>query len=306
MGVMIIFALSYNMLLGQTGLLSFGHAVYYGLGGFVAIHAMNAVIHGKLGVPVAIMPIVGGAGGARLRRPVRPRLDQARRAGLLHDLARHRRARVLELVHPAHLLRRRGGDHHQPRQARAAVRAQVRAADRSLLSHRDLVLPVHRGDVRADPHAVRTPVQRGARQSRARAIHRLFGPADPPHRLQLRRLLRRDRGRPGGDQFRDHECTAARRPAIGLGSADGLYRRRRRFRRPDPRRDHHHLPADQSVRPDERLAALFRPPVHRRRVVRAGRRRGMADAPPGGGALGRILAPRARLRGSSRRAWRPA
>ena len=44
MGVMIIFALSYNMLLGQTGLLSFGHAVYYGLGGFVAIHMMNAVI----------------------------------------------------------------------------------------------------------------------------------------------------------------------------------------------------------------------------------------------------------------------
>ena len=28
MGEMIIFALSYNMLLGQTGLLSFGHAVY--------------------------------------------------------------------------------------------------------------------------------------------------------------------------------------------------------------------------------------------------------------------------------------
>ena len=63
MGVMIIFALSYNMLLGQTGLLSFGHAVYYGLGGFVAIHAMNAVIHGKLGVPVAIMPMVGGLAG---------------------------------------------------------------------------------------------------------------------------------------------------------------------------------------------------------------------------------------------------
>ena len=32
MGIMIIFALSYNMLLGQTGMLSFGHAVYYGLG----------------------------------------------------------------------------------------------------------------------------------------------------------------------------------------------------------------------------------------------------------------------------------
>ena len=63
MGTMIIFALSYNMLLGQTGLLSFGHAVYYGLGGFVAIHAMNAVIHAKLGVPVVIIPLVGGLAG---------------------------------------------------------------------------------------------------------------------------------------------------------------------------------------------------------------------------------------------------
>ena len=63
MGVMIIFALSYNMLLGQTGLLSFGHAVYYGLGGFVAIHAMNAVVRGKLGVPVAVIPLVGGLAG---------------------------------------------------------------------------------------------------------------------------------------------------------------------------------------------------------------------------------------------------
>jgi branched-chain amino acid transport system permease protein len=63
MGTMIIFALSYNMLLGQTGLLSFGHAVYFGLGGFVAIHAMNVVIHAKLGVPVAIIPLVGGVAG---------------------------------------------------------------------------------------------------------------------------------------------------------------------------------------------------------------------------------------------------
>jgi branched-chain amino acid transport system permease protein len=63
MGVMIIFALSYNMLLGQTGLLSFGHAVYYGLGGFVAIHAMNAVIHSKLGVSIPVIPLVGGLAG---------------------------------------------------------------------------------------------------------------------------------------------------------------------------------------------------------------------------------------------------
>jgi branched-chain amino acid transport system permease protein len=63
MGEMIIFALSFNMLLGQTGLLSFGHAVYFGLGGFVAIHAMNAFIHNKLGVPVVMIPLIGGAAG---------------------------------------------------------------------------------------------------------------------------------------------------------------------------------------------------------------------------------------------------
>ena len=39
MGIMIIFALSYNMILGQGGMLSFGHAVYFGLGGFIAMHA---------------------------------------------------------------------------------------------------------------------------------------------------------------------------------------------------------------------------------------------------------------------------
>ena len=84
MGVMIVFALSYNMLLGQTGLLSFGHAVYYGLGGFVAIHAMNAVIHGKLGVPVAIMPTVGGLAG--LAFGVLFGLVSVRRAGLVFSM----------------------------------------------------------------------------------------------------------------------------------------------------------------------------------------------------------------------------
>ena len=44
MGIAIVFALSYNMLLGQAGMLSFGHSVYYGLGAYYSVHAMNAVI----------------------------------------------------------------------------------------------------------------------------------------------------------------------------------------------------------------------------------------------------------------------
>ncbi|MFM2422903.1 MAG: transporter permease [Pseudomonadota bacterium] len=63
MGIAIIFALSYNLLLGQTGLLSFGHAVYYGLGAYFVVHAMNAVLTAKLPVPLPLMPIIGGLAG---------------------------------------------------------------------------------------------------------------------------------------------------------------------------------------------------------------------------------------------------
>jgi branched-chain amino acid transport system permease protein len=63
MAIMIVFALSYNMLLGETGLLSFGHAVYYGLGGFLAVHAMNTVIHDRLPLPLFLMPLVGAFSG---------------------------------------------------------------------------------------------------------------------------------------------------------------------------------------------------------------------------------------------------
>ena len=53
-GISIIFALSYNILLGQTGLLSFGHAVYYGLGGFLAIHVMNLIAAHKWPIPLPV------------------------------------------------------------------------------------------------------------------------------------------------------------------------------------------------------------------------------------------------------------
>lgn len=62
-GIAIVFALSYNILLGQTGLLSFGHAVHYGLGGFAATHVMNAVAAKGLPIPLPFIPLFGGLGG---------------------------------------------------------------------------------------------------------------------------------------------------------------------------------------------------------------------------------------------------
>jgi branched-chain amino acid transport system permease protein len=62
-GTWVVFALAYNMLLGQSGMLSFGHAVYFGLGGYAAIHMMAAIKSQGLGIPVAALPLVGFMAG---------------------------------------------------------------------------------------------------------------------------------------------------------------------------------------------------------------------------------------------------
>ncbi len=63
MGISILFALSYNMLLGQGGMLSFGHAVYFGLGGFFAVHIMNFVDYDGWPIPLPLLPLFGGLFG---------------------------------------------------------------------------------------------------------------------------------------------------------------------------------------------------------------------------------------------------
>ena len=63
MGIGVIACLAYNILLGQGGMLSFGHAVYSGMGAFLAIHALNMAGAGTLGLPVSLIPLVGGVAG---------------------------------------------------------------------------------------------------------------------------------------------------------------------------------------------------------------------------------------------------
>ncbi|MET0732959.1 MAG: branched-chain amino acid ABC transporter permease, partial [Casimicrobiaceae bacterium] len=62
MAIAAVFAMSFNLLFGQTGLLSFGHAVYFGLGGYAAILVMRAINHG-LPLPIVVVPLAGAVGG---------------------------------------------------------------------------------------------------------------------------------------------------------------------------------------------------------------------------------------------------
>ncbi len=63
MAIAIVFALSYNMLLGQGGMLSFGHAVYFGLGGFLAVHALLMMENEAVYFSIAFIPLIGGLTG---------------------------------------------------------------------------------------------------------------------------------------------------------------------------------------------------------------------------------------------------
>ncbi len=64
MGIAIVACLAFNMLLGQGGMLSFGHAVYSGLGSFFAMHALNMASKGQIVMPVSLVPLVAGGFGA--------------------------------------------------------------------------------------------------------------------------------------------------------------------------------------------------------------------------------------------------
>jgi branched-chain amino acid transport system permease protein len=66
MGMMSILALSYNMLLGQSGLFSFCHAVFFGIGGYATIHFLNLAGGGTLPIPLELVPVLSGLSGFAL------------------------------------------------------------------------------------------------------------------------------------------------------------------------------------------------------------------------------------------------
>jgi branched-chain amino acid transport system permease protein len=57
-----LFASAYGLLGGRAGMLSFGHAAYFGTGAFATVHAMNAF--GGTGLlPTPLMPLAGAVAG---------------------------------------------------------------------------------------------------------------------------------------------------------------------------------------------------------------------------------------------------
>ena len=58
-----LLAMGFNLLYGYTGLLSFGHAAYYGLGAFATLHLMKAVEGHLVTWPTPLLPLAGAVVG---------------------------------------------------------------------------------------------------------------------------------------------------------------------------------------------------------------------------------------------------
>jgi branched-chain amino acid transport system permease protein len=58
-----LFALAFALAVGQAGMLSFGHAAYYGLGAFAALHVMQAVELKWIAFPTPLVPLAGALFG---------------------------------------------------------------------------------------------------------------------------------------------------------------------------------------------------------------------------------------------------
>jgi branched-chain amino acid transport system permease protein len=57
-----LFASAYSLLAGRAGMLSFGHAAYFGVGAFATVHGMNAM-NGSGLLPTPLLPLVGAGAG---------------------------------------------------------------------------------------------------------------------------------------------------------------------------------------------------------------------------------------------------
>ena len=62
-GITIIFVISFNQTLGQTGLLNLGHSIFMGAGGYFSSLILLQINSGALFIPLPILPLFGGLAG---------------------------------------------------------------------------------------------------------------------------------------------------------------------------------------------------------------------------------------------------
>ena len=75
-GIVALFAVSYNLLLGYTGLLSFGHAIYFGAGGYGTALALER-IDGMPLIPALLIGVISSVTLAVILSPIVARLKAA-------------------------------------------------------------------------------------------------------------------------------------------------------------------------------------------------------------------------------------
>ncbi len=177
-------------------------------------HPLDARDQRRLAVADAGRPPRRRRDGAGLRHVVRRPDDASRGRRVRADFARSWRARLCRHAHVPGLFRRRGRHHGQSRRRPAPVRPDVRVAAPGLLCHRNLGIRRHCAHGRFPAHAAGAHVQRRARQSRARRIHRLRSGARAPCRVLDRRHVRRARWRAACAQLRDRRRGSGRRRVV--------------------------------------------------------------------------------------------
>jgi branched-chain amino acid transport system permease protein len=70
MGIAVLACLSFHVLWGQGGMLSFGHAVYTGAGAYLCMHTLQALAAHAWPLPVVALPLLAGLGTALLALPL--------------------------------------------------------------------------------------------------------------------------------------------------------------------------------------------------------------------------------------------